>query len=90
MYQNRRLCFSKVLSRIPPQILYRLTPELRALRPGRSRSAERLAILLRLAVVLHRSRSPEPLPEFSVAVGKRSMSYARIDQLAIEHMLGAR
>ena len=26
----------------------------------------------------------------AVAVGKRSMSYARIDQLAIEHMLGAR
>ena len=26
----------------------------------------------------------------AVAAGKRSMSYARIDQLAIEHMLGAR
>jgi hypothetical protein len=26
----------------------------------------------------------------AAAAGKRSMSYARIDQLAIEHMLGAR
>ncbi len=26
----------------------------------------------------------------AVALGKRSMSYGRLDQLAIEHMLGAR
>jgi exopolyphosphatase/guanosine-5'-triphosphate,3'-diphosphate pyrophosphatase len=38
-----------------------------------SRSAERLAILLRLAVVLHRSRSPEPLPEAKLSVAKKSI-----------------
>ena len=32
--------------------------------------------------------SPEEID--AAAVGNRSMSYARIDQLAIEHMLGAR
>jgi exopolyphosphatase/guanosine-5'-triphosphate,3'-diphosphate pyrophosphatase len=39
----------------------------------RARSAERMAILLRLAVVLHRSRSPESIPEFSLDPGRRSL-----------------
>jgi exopolyphosphatase/guanosine-5'-triphosphate,3'-diphosphate pyrophosphatase len=50
-----------------PRLLFRELPVEQA------RRAERLAIVLRIAAVLHRSRSPEPLPEFSVAVGKRSL-----------------
>ena len=37
------------------------------------RAVRRLAVLLRLAVVLHRSRSPEPLPELHVRSQKRSI-----------------
>jgi len=42
--------------------------------PGKQgRAAERLAVLLRLAVVLHRSRSPDPLPAFSLRPGRGSL-----------------
>ena len=34
---------------------------------------ERLAILLRLAVILHRSRSPDPLPELHLSAAKKSI-----------------
>jgi exopolyphosphatase/guanosine-5'-triphosphate,3'-diphosphate pyrophosphatase len=37
------------------------------------RPAERLAVLLRLAVVLHRSRSSDPLPRLQLGPGKRSL-----------------
>jgi exopolyphosphatase/guanosine-5'-triphosphate,3'-diphosphate pyrophosphatase len=46
---------------------------IRSLPRGWSRSTERLAILLRLAVVLHRSRSPDPLPEATLSVAKKSL-----------------
>ena len=42
--------------------------------PHRRRTVERLAILLRLAVVLHRSRSPAPLPAIDISTEKKSMS----------------
>jgi exopolyphosphatase/guanosine-5'-triphosphate,3'-diphosphate pyrophosphatase len=38
------------------------------------RPIARLAIVLRLACVLHRSRSPEPLPEIGVRASKRSIA----------------
>jgi exopolyphosphatase / guanosine-5'-triphosphate,3'-diphosphate pyrophosphatase len=38
------------------------------------RPVERLAALLRVSVSLHRSRSPEPLPQLTAAVGKRSLT----------------
>jgi exopolyphosphatase/guanosine-5'-triphosphate,3'-diphosphate pyrophosphatase len=40
----------------------------------RLRSTRYWAILLRLAVLLHRSRSTEPLPEFSLTAEKKSLS----------------
>jgi exopolyphosphatase/guanosine-5'-triphosphate,3'-diphosphate pyrophosphatase len=46
---------------------------IRSLPRAWSRPAERLAILLRLAVVLHRSRSPEPLPAAKLSVAKKSI-----------------
>jgi exopolyphosphatase/guanosine-5'-triphosphate,3'-diphosphate pyrophosphatase len=39
----------------------------------RAREIERLAILLRLAVVLHRSRGPERIPDPTLEAGKRSL-----------------
>jgi exopolyphosphatase/guanosine-5'-triphosphate,3'-diphosphate pyrophosphatase len=41
--------------------------------PHRRRTVERLAILLRLAVVLNRSRSPEYLPQIGVEVDKKAL-----------------
>ena len=42
--------------------------------PGRwTRRALRLAILLRLAVLLHRSRSPEALPKFSLKAERKTL-----------------
>jgi len=40
----------------------------KGLPPPWSDTAERLAILLRLAVALHRSRGPDPLPDLSLQV----------------------
>ena len=42
----------------------------------RGREVERLGILLRLAVVLHRSRSPDPVPEPSLEAAKKSVTLA--------------
>jgi len=39
----------------------------------RGSRAERLAILLRLAVVLHRSRNPQPLPELELEASKKTL-----------------
>jgi exopolyphosphatase/guanosine-5'-triphosphate,3'-diphosphate pyrophosphatase len=39
----------------------------------RRRVVERLAVLLRLAVTLRRSRSPDPLPEFRLVGAKRTL-----------------
>jgi exopolyphosphatase/guanosine-5'-triphosphate,3'-diphosphate pyrophosphatase len=47
---------------------------IRALGPSWARAAERLAILFRLAVVLHRSRSPAALPEIRLSAMKRSLA----------------
>lgn len=42
--------------------------------PGkRGRAAERLAVLLRLAALLHRSRSPDLLPVFSLRPGRHAL-----------------
>ena len=41
--------------------------------PHRRRVVERLAILLRLAIILHRSRSPEDLPDVSLQAEKRGL-----------------
>jgi exopolyphosphatase/guanosine-5'-triphosphate,3'-diphosphate pyrophosphatase len=41
---------------------------------GQRRTVERLALLLRIAVLLHRSRAPEPLPEFELVAGKKSLA----------------
>jgi exopolyphosphatase/guanosine-5'-triphosphate,3'-diphosphate pyrophosphatase len=64
-----------------PVQLFRGLPEKHA------RNAERLAILLRVAVVLHRSRSPEPLPDFSLSGGKRSLKLRFPDGWLDEHPL---
>jgi len=42
--------------------------------PQSSRRTERLAVLLRLGVVLHRSRTPVPLPEVGLEVKRRSLT----------------
>ena len=49
---------------------------LRALPRRWGRRIERLAILLRIAVVLHRSRSPDAVPEPEVATEKKSLRLA--------------
>jgi len=38
-----------------------------------AKRVERLSLLLRLAVLLHRSRSPEPLPKFSLKVERKTL-----------------
>lgn len=38
------------------------------------KTAERLAVLLRLAALLHRSRSEDPLPEFDLEAGKKRLA----------------
>ena len=47
--------------------------EIRALPPVRAREIERLAILLRLAVLLHRSRDPAPLPAVALTAEKKRL-----------------
>jgi exopolyphosphatase/guanosine-5'-triphosphate,3'-diphosphate pyrophosphatase len=46
---------------------------IKALPRQRARAIERLAILLRLAVVVHRSRGPEPAPEIELTLTKNSV-----------------
>ncbi|GAB4328235.1 MAG: exopolyphosphatase [Candidatus Zixiibacteriota bacterium] len=48
----------------------------RQLPPEKSQLAMKLCLLLRLAVRLHRSRSPEPLPKFSLSVSDKSLQLA--------------
>jgi exopolyphosphatase/guanosine-5'-triphosphate,3'-diphosphate pyrophosphatase len=55
--------------------------------PHRRRSVERLAILLRLAVVLNRSRSPEYLPEIGVTAEKKELRLSFPDGWLEEHPL---
>jgi exopolyphosphatase/guanosine-5'-triphosphate,3'-diphosphate pyrophosphatase len=54
----------------------RIRPEnlLRLRRRGRVAMATSLLVLLRLAVLLNRGRSPDPLPTLDVSAGKRSLS----------------
>ncbi len=54
---------------------------------NRPESLLRLAILLRLAVVLHRSRSDRPLPELTLAVGPRQATLSLPSQWLDEHPL---
>ncbi len=51
------------------------------------RMMERLAILLRLAVVLHRSRTPPPFPEPWLTVSKRSLKLSFPQRWLDEHPL---
>ena len=51
------------------------------------RMMERLTILLRLAVVLHRSRRPPPFPEPWLAVNKRSLKLTFPERWLDEHPL---
>jgi len=46
-----------------------------------------LAVLLRLAVVLHRSRSPRPLPEFSLVARDLSLKLSFPSGWLQEHPL---
>ena len=57
------------------------------LHPSARRPVERLAILLRLAVVLHRSRSPHPLPEPELKVSKKSLQLGFAEGWLAEHPL---
>jgi exopolyphosphatase/guanosine-5'-triphosphate,3'-diphosphate pyrophosphatase len=66
--------------KFPVQLFHEL-PEKHA------RTAVRLAILLRVAVVLHRSRSPEPLPEYTLSAGKRSLTLRFPEGWLDEHPL---
>jgi len=49
------------------------------------RMMERLTILLRLAVVLHRSRTPPPFPELWISVNKRSLELTFPERWLDEH-----
>ena len=56
--------------------------------PGkRGREVERLAILLRLAVLLHRSRDPESKPDPRLTVSKKSLSVGFPEGWMKEHPL---
>jgi exopolyphosphatase/guanosine-5'-triphosphate,3'-diphosphate pyrophosphatase len=47
---------------------------LKVLPRKRGREVERLAILLRIAVLLHRSRAPDAMPDPELTVGKKSLT----------------
>ncbi len=49
---------------------------IRALPRGWSKWCERLAVLFRLGVVLHRSRSPLPLPPLTLSVSKKMLEFS--------------
>ena len=51
------------------------------------RTTERLAVLLRLAVILNRSRSPDPPPEVTVEAGKRSLRVSFASEWLAAHPL---
>jgi exopolyphosphatase/guanosine-5'-triphosphate,3'-diphosphate pyrophosphatase len=55
--------------------------------PPWDRHAEFLMVLLRLAVLLHRGRSPQPLPEARVSVKGRSLTMTLPPRWMKEHPL---
>jgi exopolyphosphatase/guanosine-5'-triphosphate,3'-diphosphate pyrophosphatase len=55
--------------------------------PPWDRHAEFLIVLLRLAVVLHRGRSPQPLPEVTLRAKGRSLSLELPPRWMKEHPL---
>lgn len=59
----------------------------KALPRKRGREIERLAILLRVAVLLHRSRTPDATPEPEVTTGKKSLSLKFPEGWMEEHPL---
>jgi exopolyphosphatase/guanosine-5'-triphosphate,3'-diphosphate pyrophosphatase len=63
------------------------TSMLKALPRKRGREVERLAILLRIAVVLHRSRTPDATPEPKLTVVKKSLSLKFPEGWMDEHPL---
>jgi exopolyphosphatase/guanosine-5'-triphosphate,3'-diphosphate pyrophosphatase len=52
-----------------------------------ARTTERLTLLLRLAVILNRSRSPDPLPEITIEAGKRALHVGFANEWLDEHPL---
>jgi len=60
---------------------------LKVLPRKRGREIERLAILLRIAVLLHRSRGPDSTPEPKLTVGKKSLSLRFPEGWMEEHPL---
>jgi exopolyphosphatase/guanosine-5'-triphosphate,3'-diphosphate pyrophosphatase len=59
----------------------------KALPRKRGREIERLAILLRVAVLLHRSRTPDATPEPELTAGKKSLSLKFPEGWMEEHPL---
>ena len=53
------------------------------------KTVERMAILLRLAVLLHRNRSDNPLPEITIRAGKRTIQLRFPDGWMEDHPLTA-
>jgi len=51
------------------------------------RTTERLAVLLRLAVILNRSRSPDPPPDLTIEAGKRRLQIGFADDWLAAHPL---
>ena len=66
--------------RIPRKVLNRLPS-------GEARRAERLGILLRLAVLLHHDRSKRPRPRFRLTAGNRSLALTFPKGWLAEHPL---
>jgi exopolyphosphatase/guanosine-5'-triphosphate,3'-diphosphate pyrophosphatase len=69
-YQEQNLLALLVLA-------HRRKPPAKALKAQKSiwgKKAERLAVILRLATLLHRSRAPAALPEFTLEGGKKYLS----------------
>lgn len=61
--------------------------ELQAAGAGRAVTLERLAVLLRLAVLMHRSRRDTPLPAFTVRTGRRRIALEFPDEWLARHPL---
>jgi exopolyphosphatase/guanosine-5'-triphosphate,3'-diphosphate pyrophosphatase len=61
--------------------------ELKSLPERWQEPLKRLAILLRLAVLLHRARSPEPLPGCELQAGRRELQLAFPDEWLGDHPL---
>jgi exopolyphosphatase/guanosine-5'-triphosphate,3'-diphosphate pyrophosphatase len=63
------------------------TEPLEDLLPPWDRQAEYLIVLLRLAVLLHRGRSPQPLPEVKLTAKGRSLQLELPQRWMKEHPL---